>query len=82
MKSLNRKSKVEVKIHFGNLRIFINDILHVSVKIREIIGLTSYIISQVWYIEIYTTSSTVEFNYTDIRIWKEVLSQIENIKIL
>lgn len=79
-----RKSvdKVEIKIHHGNIRVFINKILHISVRIEEVVGMTSYIVDKIYYIEIYTTSNTVESNYIDIKLWKRILKEFAKLKII
>lgn len=75
--------KVEVKIKYSHLKIYIDGILHLSVKVEEIVGIQSYLTGKERYhIDITTKTSCIECMYTRKDIWTSILKQIDKFGIV
>lgn len=72
---------IKVKIHYTTLRIYIDNILHLSIKQEELIGFQSYIMgTQDFFIEFYMKNGPIiECKYTKKEIWIEILNQLDKI---
>lgn len=77
------QSELSVYLTLSNLRIKINGLLHLSIKLEDLIGIQSWIVSDSKYcIEYYTRGSKILCEYDNKKIWKYILEGIENIEII
>lgn len=74
--------KIEIKIIRGCLRIYINKTLHLSIQTGGFLGVQSYIKDKVYYISYYVDGHEIETDYIDIKIWKQILKQLEKQKFI
>ena len=74
---------VEVKIKYTHLRIYIDGLLHSSIKVDEIVGIQSYLHGkQKYYINYTTKTNTVETMYVKKCIWERILKQLDKLAIV
>lgn len=74
--------KIEGKIEDGYIKIYINDLLHLSIKVSEYIGIQSWIYpgsTTPYNIEYYTKSKKILTQYDSIEKWKTILTFINSI---
>lgn len=74
-------SRVKVVSGFYNTQIFIDDLLHLSVKTEKLNGVTSYIKGENSYaIELYAGQKII-CEYATRALWEEILKQLVDNKI-
>lgn len=67
----------------GWLKIYINDLLHVAVKIKDLSGVQSYFRGEEWFCIEFYTEKIILCEYNSKEKWIAVLKLIENnLKIL
>ena len=74
-------NKILVKIENGNLKILINNILHLQLKTEEFLGIQSYVKEKIYYIEFYFSNTMIEVDYNNEKLWVGILKQLNKIKI-
>ena len=80
---MDKDHNISVKITLEHLRIYINEILHISIKLDEILGIQSWIHSKKSYkIEFYLKKSTILCVYDNFYKWKTILTGIDNLDII
>lgn len=75
--------KIEIKNTFYNLQIFIDSILHVSLRTENGIQLQSYISGdrKIYCIDFYSGGQEISCEYGRKDIWEEILKQLVEQKI-
>ena len=76
--------KIEIRTTFYNLQIFIDDTIHISLKTENGIQLQSYISSdrKVYCIDFHSNRDTISCEYGRKDIWKEILKQLVESKMV
>ncbi len=70
----------KIIIKDNNLKIYINDIIFLSIKHNQLIGFQSWILGQEikkYCIEFYTTSGDILTEYDDCSKWKDILKLLD-----
>lgn len=76
-------AKVAVKVFSDKLRVYINDLLHLSISIEELVGVESYSWSDDrWHIDFITKTNTIECWYTNKELWESILRGIDGIDLV
>lgn len=75
-------SKISIKVIHGNLRVYMNEILHLSIQTGEFFGVQSYIKDNIFHIEYYVSSTVIETEYVNINDWKNILKELEKLKFI
>ncbi len=72
---------IKLETNFYSLKIFIDNTLHLSLKIKDVVAVHSWIHRQNKYIIEFTLqTTTVKCEYQDKAIWQEILKQLEQIE--
>ena len=74
------KNSYNIIIKNNNLKIYINDIIFLSIKHNQLIGFQSWILGQdikKYCIEFYTTSGDILTEFDDYNKWKEILHLLD-----
>lgn len=76
-----KDNNVEVRHNMLSLRIFINGYLHLSLKVRELVGLQSWVTDDgLFKIEYVTRTSRILAEYTDKKLWQRILKALEKVQ--
>lgn len=71
-----------VKIIVNNyIKIYINGILHISIKLEDYQGMQSYIDDFYFVIEFYTKTKTIICEYDSVIKWKKILKSIDKMRL-
>lgn len=74
---------VNTKIVSDKLRIYIDDFIHISISLTDLVGIQSYSYKgNRWYIDFYTKTTKIECWYTNKQIWEDILKQIDQIDLV
>ncbi|MBX2907695.1 MAG: hypothetical protein KF744_16740 [Taibaiella sp.] len=81
MSNSEKNGNVEVKHNMLSLRIFINGYLHLSLKVRELVGLQSWGTDDgLFKIEYITRTNRILAEYTDRNLWQRILKALEKVQ--
>lgn len=70
-------------VKHGWFKIYINDLLHVAVRIKDLSGIQSYFRGEEWFCIEFYTERIILCEYNNQEKWKSVLKLIEdNLKFL
>lgn len=72
--------KSSIQIKDNNIKIFIDGILHLSIKHDELIGFQSWILGddeKIYCIEYYTKSKDILTEYNNFEKWKSILGLLD-----
>lgn len=70
-----KQLKYKITTNGSFLKVFINNLLHICVVQKDIIGIQSWLEGSNWYvIEIYTTNKTIKCEYDDYEKWSKILN--------
>jgi hypothetical protein len=76
-------SKIDVRLIADHLRVYINDILHLSIDIRELVGIQSYKYGDYKFAIDYNMKTTlIETWYTHKEDWEKILQGLEKIELI
>lgn len=75
------KCNTNIIIVNGNLKIYINKLLHLQFKTETFLGIQSYAKENVYYIEFYFSDTMIEVDYTNKNTWVKILKQFDKIKL-
>ena len=76
-------AKTEVKIISNKFRVVINDILHLSVDLSELVGIQSYKYDDCRFcIDYYLKTTQIETWYTKEEEWKAILDGISKLSLV
>lgn len=74
---------ITVKVVSDRLRIFINDVLHLSLDISELVGIQSYHYGDYRFAIDYNMKTTlIETWYVNEEMWKDILAGLAKITIV
>lgn len=74
---------ISAKVVSDKFRIYIDDLVHVSINIPDLVGIQAYAWSDDrWHIDFYTKTTTIECWYTNKQIWEDILRQIDQIDLV
>ena len=78
--------KIELKINKKQIKIYIDDILHLSIVREELISIQSWIMGydgyRKYHIEYTTKTNTIESEYDNIEKWKKILKLLDENEIV
>lgn len=79
-----KKPKIEIRDTFYNLQIFIDNIIHLSLKKEKGIQLQSYISGdrKIFCIDFYSNGDKIVCEYGRKDIWEEILKQLVESKMV
>jgi len=73
---------VTSKIENNYLKIFIDDTLHLAVDTTKLRGIQAWLYTEDFlYIQYYLSDTKIKCEYNSPKIWKEVLTELQNIAI-
>lgn len=79
-KSLTKnKIKIDVFIRAGYFKIYIDNLIHISLRSDEIIDIETYDSHEKYYINYHLKTRFVETFYINEDLWKEILQKIDKI---
>lgn len=74
--------RYEVKIHNNFLKIYIDGILHVSIKQSDLIGIHSYKnCDSSYFIEYHTPTKMIACEYNTLEKWQSILNLVDALKL-
>lgn len=74
---------VSVKVVSNKLRVYINELLHLSIDISELVGIHSYTYNDDrWHIDFVTKTNVIECWYTKKDLWENILKGIDGIDLV
>ncbi len=82
---LNKMNTIDVKVivRYNHLKIYLDDVLHISIQIDDIVGIQSYLIGTDYYhIDYYTKTTTIDCRYTRKDIWISILKELDKISLI
>lgn len=61
------------------LKVYINEILHLSLYLGDLIGMQAWVESESWYCVEYVFRDGAKLSsmYSDVELWKELLKELE-----
>lgn len=73
------KNKVSINIDHTNVKIYINQILHLNFDFSNYVGMQSFITTDnLYHIEIYLKRNCkIMLEYSDVSLWKDILKLID-----
>jgi len=77
-----KKPKIKVETNYNSLRIFINGILHLSIKKNELISVQSWLIENLYIIEYTTKDTEILTEYVDRETWETILKGLVETNII
>lgn len=74
--------KIRTENKNGNIKIYVNDVLHVSFNIANLIGIQSYMTNNFYTIDLYMKGSMVILlEYGTMEKWIAVLAELNKIEL-
>ncbi len=70
-----------VKLDFDALRIYINDILHLNIRLSELLGIQSWQWPANFFIEYTSRGGTILTEYTNVDTWISILKQLDKLPL-
>ena len=70
--------KVELKLSNNQLRIYIDGLIHVNIRLDELVGIQSWEQGGLCYIEFYLKTTFIKCEYNKPELWKEILKVLED----
>lgn len=74
--------KIAVKISNNHLRIYLDDLLHLSVKADDISGVHTYKAKGYWHIDYHVDGIVVACTYKIESTWVRILKELQTINII
>ena len=72
-----------VKIVSNKLRVYIKDLLHLSIDLSELVGIQSYTYNNDrWHIDFITKTAKIECWYTSKELWESILKGLDQINLV
>lgn len=76
------RMSILVEISYKHFRIHINGLLHQSIRLKDIVGIQSFIVGTRYFIEYTTKYGVIESDYDNRGMWEEILKQLAKINII
>jgi len=78
--------KIDLKLNKKQIKVFIDNILHLSIKRDELIGIQSWIMgyddNRKYHIEYTTKTSVIESEYDKLEKWQAILKLLDENEII
>ena len=76
-----RGTEFKVKVNDGTVKVYVNGILHVSIKRDVLISVQSWEVDGVYYIQYQTTSGGIMTDYDTADKWLAILKELDSVDL-
>ena len=73
MKPIN----VKVELEINNLRVYVNNVIHLSFNINNFVGVQSYFVGRKHFIDFHIKDTVIECEYTRKDLWEKILNELK-----